>query len=152
MARAVVTDYSASTSGARYFTRAGDFSISTASKLVNNQGFVLQGKKLDVDGDPIGTLTDVDLNTYQTADATTTVQFSLALDADRLDDGEYDPMDASTYQFSTTVRVVDSLGQGHNVELQFLKVDANTWKWHPVVESSELATASQDTTGREFGG
>ncbi|MBF0309164.1 MAG: flagellar hook protein FlgE [Magnetococcales bacterium] len=137
-----------------FYTRAGDFLQDETGKLVTNNGLVLQGWELDIDGVRSGKTGDVNLATYQTSSPkpTTKVDVGLNLDANEavITDAAhatYDPTDPASYNHSTTVRVYDSMGQGHNVELQFKKTGSNTWEWHAVAPSTELATAHR-TAGK----
>ncbi|MEO5367226.1 MAG: flagellar hook protein FlgE [Magnetococcus sp. WYHC-3] len=136
-----------------FFTRAGNFTQNLTGDLVNNTGLVLQGWQLDMDGireaGSSGT-TDINLSNFQQtqprATSLVTVGVNLDANAEVISDplhSTYDPTDPLSYNHSTTVHVYDSLGKGHNVEIQFRKTAANTWEWHAVARSDELTAASQ---------
>lgn len=111
-----------------FYTRAGGFSRNKAGLLVTPGGMVLQGWQLDSDGNQIaGGLSNIDLSKFVNIDPTATslVKVGANLDAStKAKDmtSAYNPSDASTYDFSTSVRVFDTKGTGHNVEIQFRKL------------------------------
>lgn len=113
-----------------FYTRAGDFQQTKSGMLVANNGLVLQGWKMAVDGTlESTTIANVDLSEFETAppQASTLVDVGLSLSADAqvITDSlhsTYNPNDASSFNHSTTVRVYDSLGKGHNVDLHFKKL------------------------------
>ncbi|MBF0187629.1 MAG: flagellar hook-basal body complex protein [Magnetococcales bacterium] len=120
-----------STNDDAFYTRAGDFKKTKEGTLVANNGMILQGWKLKVDGTAeSSSVTDVDLSSFETsppkASTKVTVGVNLSADTPVITDSlhsTYDPNDSSSYNHSTTVRVYDSLGKGHNVDLHFKKLD-----------------------------
>ncbi|NGZ05492.1 MAG: flagellar hook protein FlgE [Magnetococcales bacterium] len=126
-----------------YFTRAGAFRKDVKGDLVNSSGLVLQGWELDVDGNQkAGGTTGINLSTANNADprATSRALVGVNLDSNTVaNTSTYNPNDPATFDFSTSVRVFDSRGRGHNVELQFRKLatpDDNTWEWHAVTDET----------------
>ncbi|MBF0583927.1 MAG: flagellar hook-basal body complex protein [Magnetococcales bacterium] len=110
-----------------FYTRAGEFRKDKTGALVNPAGMVLQGWELDSNGRHGSTVTDVNIANYLTAQpvATTLVTVGANLDstAEAISPNTvYNPNDPSTYNFSTAVRVFDSRGAGHNLEIQFRKL------------------------------
>lgn len=153
----MVKDYSTSSEGAVYYTRAGDFGIDITGDLVTNSGLVVQGWELNEDGDRLGEPSDINLSSIHTAsEPTSVVDVAVNLDSTAEAPADaYDPNDPTTYNFSTTVQVYDSTGDGHNVEIHFVKLDEatygyNAWAWHAVVQSTELQTADQAASGVEL--
>lgn len=144
----VVKDYSNSEEhGASFFTRAGDFVMDKDGDLVTKGGLRLQGVELTSDSEPVGSPKDVSIGSVKSSSQPTSVaKVSVNLDSSAsAPSGAYDPVDPSTYNFSTSVRVYDSLGNGHVVELHFIKTADNTWTWHPVVTSSEMSSGYANT-------
>lgn len=142
----VVKDISADERVSTFFTRAGDFKQDLEGYLVTNTGLRLQGKELDESGNPVsGASSSINLSKSKIpARASSTITLAVNLNAEAtVPVDAYDPTDTSTFNYSTTVRVYDSVGAGHNVEIQFRKIDGNTWDWFPVVSSSELDSAYQ---------
>ncbi len=119
-----------STNEDTFYTRAGDFKKDMTGKLVSNSGMVLQGWKLDLDGTKVTSQTDnVDLSLFETSPpkASGLVDVGVNLNADDVVITDplhtpYDPNDPASYNSSTTVRVYDSLGKGHNIDLHFRKM------------------------------
>ncbi|NGZ25834.1 MAG: flagellar hook protein FlgE [Magnetococcales bacterium] len=148
----VVMDYSEIYEGAPFYTRAGDFKRDVDGRLVTNGGMVLQGIPFNAEGIPTGSPTDIyledQLNSAINPTSVANVSVNLnSLAADFSDPSAlaYDPANPETYNYSTHVRVYDSLGAGHNVELQFRKMGDNRWQWFPVVDTDELNAANQGT-------
>ena len=129
-----------------FYTRAGDFKKDKAGDLVTPGGLVMQGWELSNDGDRIPKMTNINLTDAVNADPTPT---SLVVVGANLDSSiealstntTYHPDDPSTYDFSTSVRVFDSKGLGHTVEVQFRKQPMLTPA--TAVGGSGLTSASQ---------
>ncbi len=115
----------------RSYTRAGAF-------RVNDEGFVTNalGDYLQVyDVDQTGTPKTVSVNSTKalqipteagqpTATDTITESLNLPASATALDPANFDPLQSTTYNSSTSVVVYDSLGESHTVTQYFLK-DSN---------------------------
>ncbi len=52
--------------------------------------------------------------------------------------------DNSSYDYSSSMNVYDSLGNPHTVNFYFKKVTENTWEWHSSVSSDELDGGQPD--------
>jgi flagellar hook protein FlgE len=111
-----------------FYSRAGGFKKDVKGDLINAGGLVLQGWELDVDGNQIaGGEKDINFTKFNVADPTQTnlVEVSANLDSSVTAKDTtlaYDPNDPSTYDFATSVRIFDTRGTGHNVEMQFRKL------------------------------
>jgi flagellar hook protein FlgE len=111
-----------------FYTRAGGFKKDVNGDLVNAGGLVIQGWELDEDGNQLsGGEGDINFTAFNIVDptATTLVEVGANLDSSTtaIDQSvTYDPDDATTYDFATSVRVIDTTGTGHVVELQFRKL------------------------------
>jgi flagellar hook protein FlgE len=136
------------TSGLLY-TRKGDFTADREGKLVNAQGFVLQGFDVDTNGNSLPALEDIQINGQAfppqvTSSATVLVNLDSAATDMTLPFDPAQPNDTST--FSTAITIHDSLGNTHDVEVYFQKTAANTWNWILAGQGTELAGIT--TTGR----
>lgn len=129
-----------------FYSRAGSFKKDIKGDLVSSGGMVLQGWELDVDGQQVaGGTKAINLSTFTNADprATSKATVGVNLDSNTVAKDAalvYNPVDPSTYDFSTSIRVFDSRGRGHNVEIQFRKqqtADDNTWEWHAVTDEGD---------------
>ncbi|MFH2065795.1 MAG: flagellar hook basal-body protein [Pseudomonadota bacterium] len=50
--------------GKSYYTREGNFSFNQNGSLVNSQGFIVQGRRMDPTGSPQGSLGDISIDGY----------------------------------------------------------------------------------------
>lgn len=124
----------------QYYTRAGNFSFDKDGNLVNPNGHVVQGWRLDQEtGSDIGSVGDIRLNSFTSQPSqSTNIQVIANLDAMALDKsgstgidlyqgwdatGESTPISEDLYEYQTTVQVYDSLGSTHDITLYFDKAD-----------------------------
>ncbi len=135
-----------------YYTRAGAFRFDEEGYLVSPEGYRVQGKPYDEDGNLIaGDPQDIQVQStgLVPANATTTVRLTTNLDSNADDIGTlaavpFDPDDPTTFNYSSSTTVYDTLGESHLVTIHFRKQDgvANTWDyWY----------SSEDTDGVALG-
>lgn len=143
----------------RYFTRAGQFALDKNQKVVNADGYILQGYQADASGAVTGTLGDITFSNQQSKpQATAEALLSLNLDAreeiltDAFTlDGNGDGInnDPANYTHCTTIKVYDSLGGTHDVTLYFCKTADATWEVHYVhqdpTDTDQLVDAGTQT-------
>lgn len=144
-------------SGNTFYTRAGQFNVNASGNLVNPAGLTLQGFQADANGNILGTVGDLVLTTtQQTGTPSSVVDMSGNLDASESTVSFTtaqllaDPSNPSISQFSTGIRVFDSLGVGHDLTVYFSKTAANTWTYSVLANSSEVTVTagnSNSTTG-----
>ncbi|RME66457.1 MAG: flagellar hook protein FlgE [Nitrospirae bacterium] len=126
--------------GARFYTRAGQFSIDRDGYIVTPDGLVLQGYQVDSSGNITGSIGDLQIATQQIpANMTTQVEVAMNLDptvtghdpATFTLDGDGDGIadDPVNYDFTTQVTVYDSQGDAHAVTLYFIKDINNPNQW-----------------------
>ena len=142
------------------YTRAGAFILDKSFNLIDGQGNIVQGFKVDdVTGKAVGNVGDVTFsNLAAQAKATTGVTVGTTLDSNAtlLPTGTtFDPANPSTFHYKTEANIFDSLGQTHAVSLQFTKVGQdsagnNVWDWHASVDGAEL-TGGTAGTPKEIG-
>ncbi len=144
--------------GDSQYTRAGSFFLDKSSNLINGQGLLLQGYKLDSNGIKIGSPVDVALGgTSAAAAATKTVTAGVSLDAGATSiiptKTMFDPNKPASYTFKSDSNVFDSLGNKHTVSLYFTKVgaDASTpvqgiWSWHAAVDGGQVTGGTKGTS------
>src|SRR3954469_9125953 len=140
-----------------FYTRAGEFVIDKDGKLSNTGGLKVQGYKANGDGTFAASISDVMAPTAALpARATTSAMVTANLDSAAIAKNTpaivgppavaanpWDPQNpAATANFSTTMTVYDSLGNGHTMDVYFRKSDtvANSWDYH-------VLTAGDDVTG-----
>jgi flagellar hook protein FlgE len=137
-----------------FYTRAGTFTIDREGALVNPAGLKVQGYAANGDGTFAASVSDVQAPTAALpARATEMVEVTANLDAaDPALDTALNPWDpqnpANTANFSTTMTVYDSLGNGHTLDIYFRKSDTveNTWDYHVLADGDDVVggTANQN--------
>ena len=76
--------------------------------------------------------------------ASATSELDAELNLDSSEDAitaTFDQTDSSTYNYSTTATIYDSLGNSHTSTMYFTKTDDNTWEVHTAIDGT-LATAT----------
>lgn len=120
-----------------YYTRSGNFQLDADGQLVSpTNGFVVQGR-MAVNGIFVDGVQNITLPVGQKTSAKATDSTALggnlnaaapifvgAFDAA----GRADPLNKDSYSESS-ITVYDSLGNQHNLKLQFWKTAADTWSW-----------------------
>jgi flagellar hook protein FlgE len=153
--------------GNNYYTRDGHFQFDQNGGLVTSQGYAVQGWSLDPQTGAIqGTLGDININNFTSPPAQTTVArtmvnlnsqaqnnsagvngLSAAWDGDN-PDGQYLAANANEYQSS--VRVYDSLGNIHDVNISFDKGEANN-QWEYIVTTNPAEDQRAGAIGNNQG-
>jgi flagellar hook protein FlgE len=142
--------------GTRVFSRAGAFQVDNNGFVRNAQNHRLQVyPSVDPAGSAFNTASPTDLqlsNAPAAPNATTTVSAELNLQADATDlgAGAIDPADPSTYSYSTTITLYDSLGANHASTMYFRKTGANTWDLRQYVDGALVDTTTGPQTTVTF--
>lgn len=129
-------------SGETLYTRNGSFSFDSQGYLINAEGYRVQGKLYDDEGELMGgdpTDIQVDINSQIPASQTSTLTLNTNLDAGSEMVGPFDISDPeNSSNYSTSTQIYDSLGNTHLATTYFTMTAAQTWEWHTTVDSSEL--------------
>jgi flagellar hook protein FlgE len=115
------------------YTRAGAFRFDENGYLVNPEGFRVQGKPYDANGNLVaGDPEDiVILNTGLIAgNPTDEMTLTTNLDAAAPILPAFNYTDPATFNYSSSTQVFDSLGEPHLVTTYFHKSAPNTWEWY----------------------
>jgi flagellar hook protein FlgE len=117
-------------SDVNYYTRSGQFSVDNEGTLVNQQGMAVQGYGVDnnftlLPG--IGDLTIADITAPPRVSTELSVNVNLDSDGADLTGVTLDVTDPTTYNFSTSATVYDSLGDQHQVDVFFQKQGVTGW-------------------------
>jgi flagellar hook protein FlgE len=124
-----------------FYTRAGHFTLDNEGYYVNTHGYRVQGYLYDALGENlIETLADIqiDQNSMIPPIATTEMEMVVNLDSGA-DVRVWDPTDPSaTCNFSTAMKIYDTLGESHQVQVFFTKTAALNWEWHAMIDGSDL--------------
>jgi flagellar hook protein FlgE len=129
----------------RYYTRAGMFRLDNQRVLVNEQGQNVLGFGI-TNGVPNGALGNIDLSAVSNLpSATTQIEVSVNLDPSApVITTAFDHLDpASTTNYQTGLRVFDSLGNAHSVQVYFRRTATpNEWEWYAGTQRGDV-----DATG-----
>jgi flagellar hook protein FlgE len=149
-----------SDSGSTAYTRVGSFSTDSDYNIVTSSGLNVQGYGVDSDGNIIsGILTDLAVtDTSLAADASTEVTLTANLNADAtaIDTSSstysFDPEDGTTYNYSVTTEVYDSLGTSHSLTQYYVKTDDNSWTVNYTLDGTTVTDSNGDavTTSLTF--
>lgn len=136
-----------SPSGAQFYTRAGQFELNHQGEVVDLNGNFLQGYQATATGIITGSLGNITLsNTTSAPQATTTATVLANLDASAAVPGTtpFDATDPTSYNFSSSLTIYDSLGVQHSLRFYFVKTaTANTWNFYYQLDGGG-ATAGTD--------
>jgi flagellar hook protein FlgE len=137
-----------------FYTRNGQFTMNRNGEIVTSSGMRLMGYQYDASGRPLSMLgpmqiSDSNASPNMTGDGTlpgTGVMVHLNLDASEPVKAVFDPANPSqTSNFSTSISVYDSLGQGHLTSVYFNKTADNTWQWHALVDGADVVGGTAGT-------
>jgi len=127
----------------QFYTRAGQFIFDKDGNLVSPAGYIVRGWELDQNGQDIGSITDITLSSFTSPpSATDRIMVVTNLDADAQDKSadlssvwnaqNPVPIADTAYEYQTTVKVYDSLGDTHDLTLYF-DPDTNSSTWEFIV-------------------
>ncbi|WP_417705528.1 flagellar hook protein FlgE [Rheinheimera aquimaris] len=135
-----------SENGRMAYTQAGRFDLDKDQNIINSSGNRLQGYGIDAQGNLVpGVLTDLKIEAANIpAEASTEVAFSLNLSSasDILPAAGFDPAVGSSYNYSQSSEIFDSLGNSHTLTQYFIHTGPNTWETRYFVDGADLATPS----------
>jgi flagellar hook protein FlgE len=139
----------------RSYTRDGAFQIDRDGYVVNADGKRLQAYPIKdrlSDTFDTGTLTDLRLLTTEAppqASSRVEAVFNLSADADDLSAVTFDPADAQSYNYSTSLTVYDSLGQPHVSTLFFRNTGPLSWGANLTVDGTVIGSEQALTFGSD---
>jgi len=117
--------------GQPYYTRSGQFAVDSSGYLVTNGGQRVLGYPPSAGETPTGTPTFALQVPTGAKDASVTTKIDAAFNLNaggpiKTDEsnGPFDPSKPGTYNHSSSVKVIDQVGQTHNLSLYFRRVDA----------------------------
>lgn len=129
-----------------YYSRAGSFRFDQDGFLVNPEGLRVQGKSFDANGLlETGDATDIQVESsgLVQGNATSTLLLTTNLDSTEPVTTGFVYTDPTTYNYSSSVQVFDSLGNSHLLNTYFAKTADNTW---------EAYWSAEDALGDPMGG
>ncbi|MBU0995511.1 MAG: flagellar hook-basal body complex protein [Proteobacteria bacterium] len=149
-----------------FYTRAGNFHFDKDGKLVNPEGYIVQGWELDSQtGEDQGSVVDVIMRSFTSPPMKTSeVTVVTNLDSDALTQTEVlsnawdglaqdtDPnIDGSNYHYQTVVKVYDSLGSTHDITIYYDKKSDTGSEWEYMIAcnpAEDKRNLVQNTVGQ----
>ena len=124
----------------RNFTRAGAFHFDKDGKLVNSDGYKVQGFKADDNGKVTSKMADISVErTVVDAKPTKEVGLNMNLDLRANPLTKFDPKNPDkTSHFATGVTVYDTAGTPRTVTVYMNKIDDGKWDWKAMVKGEEV--------------
>lgn len=116
-----------------YYSRAGAFNFTETGYLVNPEGLRVQGKLFGADGELAGgDATNIQVENTGLIQGQATTELTLTTNLSSNSDpiaAAFDMTDPTTYNYSSSTQVFDSLGNPHLLTTYFIKEDGavNTW-------------------------
>lgn len=138
-----------------YFSRAGAFRFDQNGFLVNPEGFRVQGRAFNVDGELIaGDYGDIQVQSTGLIAGKATDELLLTTNLDATEDilvlANFNINDADTYNYSSSVQVFDTLGNPQLLTTYFIKTADNTWAWAWSAETDDgLNTVMQGVSAAD---
>ncbi len=124
----------------RSFTRNGAFHFDKDGKLINADGYKVQGFKADAEGKISSKMADISVDrTVMDAKKTEEVKLFMNLDlrADKM--VKFDPKKPDqTSHFATGATVYDSAGTAHTSTIYFNKTNDGEWTWRAMNKGEEV--------------
>jgi flagellar hook protein FlgE len=136
----------ANTSGATFYSRAGQFQVDRLGQVTDPNGTLLQGYQATASGVITGAIGNITLASTNSAPQTTSTSMIKAnLDAAAsVPTAAFSIADPTSYNFSTSQTIYDSLGSPHDLTFYFVKTaTANTWDLYRQIDGG-AATAATD--------
>ena len=142
-----------------YYSRAGSFHFDMDGYMTNPEGYVVQGWKLDENGEDIGSITDILLESFTShPEETNQITVITNLDSDAVsqtailssawDGTNATPIDNTNYDYQSSVKVYDSLGSTHDITIYYDKISGSEWAYIITCNPDEdLRTGFAGTAG-----
>lgn len=129
------------------FSRNGSFHFDKDGKLINADGFRIQGFMADEKGKITSKMGDIGMErTVIDAKKTSKVDLQMNLDLRADKNLVFDPAKPEqTSHFATGVTVYDTAGTAHVVSVFFNKTDDGVWTWRAMAKGEEVVGGQKDT-------
>ncbi len=124
-----------------FYTRAGNFHFDKSGQLINPEGYLVQGWRLDdVTGEDVGSIRDIVLDAFTSPPRKSSRLTSINnLDADansrsvvlsnNWDSSADHYMAGTNYEYQSVVKVYDSLGSTHDITIFYDKKSGTEWEY-----------------------
>jgi len=145
--------------GTYAYSRDGDFSLDSEYNVIATNGMNVEGYTVDSTGNiNYGTITDLSVTqTTIAAEASTSIDVTANLnsDATTIDTTSstysFDATDGTTYNYSISTEVYDSLGSSHTITQYYVKTDDNSWSVYSTLDGDLISTTPDTLTFDEDG-
>lgn len=140
----VLKDHSGSVS----FTRDGSFRFDEKGRLTSADGAKIQGYRVNPENEKVDAeLSDVEF-TSNTIPAKGTVQVKINANMDvrkAINSSGFNIESAEkNADFNTAIRIYDTAGSSHSINVYFQKTGENEWTWHGLADGAELQGGTED--------
>lgn len=139
--------------GTNLYSRNGQFSVDKDGYIVNPAGLKLQGYGVDTNGQIVVTTPgDIRLDVAVAAGApgaTQTAETSFNLDSTKSAPSvsPFDPADTSSFNYSSSITIYDSLGNSHIMTSYFVKTaNPNEWEHYSTLDGGAVPSAATTIT------
>ena len=135
----------ANSSGATFYSRAGQFQVDRLGQVTDPNGTLLQGYQATAGGVITGAIGNITLTSTNSAPQTTSTSMIKAnLDAAATaPTAAFSIADPTSYNFSTSQTIYDSLGSAHDLTFYFVKSStANTWNLYRQIDGGAATAAT----------
>ncbi|MEE9320420.1 MAG: flagellar hook protein FlgE [Granulosicoccus sp.] len=131
--------------GTSQYTRAGNFGLDREGYIVNSSGMNLTGFGVNDNSEiePISRNLQIDYSDLQ-PQSTSKIELSLNLDINAEVLPPFDVTDPSTFSFSTSTSVYDSLGSSQVATMYLRKDTPNSWSSFVYVDGVEVSNPGGD--------
>src|SRR5262245_22416437 len=128
------------------FSRNGAFHFDKDGKLINADGFKVQGFQADDKGKVTSKMGDISVDrTVIDAQKTKEVQLFMNLDLHAAKEQEFDPARPDqTAHFATGITVYDTAGSPHVCTMYFNKTDDGIWTWRVMAKGEDVVGGQKD--------
>jgi flagellar hook protein FlgE len=150
-------------SSSQFYSRAGNFRFDQDGYLINPEGHIVQGWALDNNGQQVGAITDIVLNSFTSPpEESDQITFITNLNSDAVsavadlsaawdgDNAAGDYIDDSSYEYQTSVKLYDSLGSTHDVTVYYDRT-ANQAEWEYIITSNPVEDQRAGASGDNLG-
>ncbi len=132
--------------GSTVYSRAGTFGLDREGFIINASGHRLTGYTADNTGNILPLISDLKIDPSDlTPRATSSIEMSMNLNATATVLPPFNVADSTTYNFSTSTTIYDSLGTAHVATMYYHKDAPNSWTTYTYVGGTEVSQPGGDT-------
>lgn len=128
------------------YSRNGAFHFDKDGKLINADGYKVQGFQADANGRITSKMGDISVDrTVVDAKKTSKLDLFMNLDLRADKNKQFDPSKPEqTAHFATGATVYDTAGTAHTISIFMNKTDDGTWTWRAMAKGEEIVGGKRD--------